>query len=251
MNPQRFQGKVAVVTGGNSGIGLATAKAFASEGARVAILGREPKTLAAAKAELGPKAIAVQGDVSRLADIQKLFDTVGKEAGRVDALFVNAGVARFAPIEEVDEDFFDNQFATNVKGAFFTIQKALPLMKRGSAIVINSSVAADIGMPNTSVYAATKAAVASLAPARSRGRAARGVRLNIVKPGPIETPIFGRMGLGEAQKQEFAENVKLRVPLARFGAADEVARTVLFLASDEGSYVHGASIPVDGGMSSG
>jgi NAD(P)-dependent dehydrogenase (short-subunit alcohol dehydrogenase family) len=250
MSAQRFQGKIAVVTGGNSGIGLAAAKAFASEGARVAILGREPKTLAAAKAELGPKAIAVQGDVSRPADIQKLFDTVEKEAGRVDALFVNAGVARFAPIEEVDEDFFDNQFATNVKGAYFTIQKALPLMRRGGAIVINSSVAADIGMPNTSVYAATKAAVASLARSLSRELAARGVRLNIVKPGPIETPIFGRMGLGEAQKQEFAENVKLRVPLARFGQADEVARTVLFLASDEGSYVHGASIPVDGGMSS-
>ena len=250
MNAQRFQDKIAVVTGGNSGIGLAAAKAFASEGARVAILGRDPKTLAAAKAELGPKAIAVQGDVSRLADIQKLFDTVAKEAGRVDALFVNAGVGRFAPIEEVDEEFFDNQFATNVKGAYFTIQKALPLMPRGSAIVINASSVVNMGLANSSVYTATKAAVASLARSLALELAPRGIRLNIVNPGPIETPIFGRMNLPAEATQALAGQILSSVPLQRFGAPEEVARGVLFLCSDEAAFVHGASLAIDGGIAS-
>ena len=250
MTLQRFQNKVAVVTGGNSGIGLAAAKAFAAEGARVAILGRDGKTLAAARSELGPRSIAVQGDVSRVADIQKLFDTVAKEAERVDALFVNAGIGRFAPIEEVDEDFYESLFATNVKGAFFTIQRALPLMPRGGSIVINSSTVIDVGIPSTSVYTATKAAVASLARSLAQELASRGIRLNIVKPGPIETPIFGRMGMSEAEIQGFAEQTKAQVPMGRFGSAEEVARAVLFLSSDEGSYVHGTSIHVDGGLAS-
>ena len=250
MTLQRFQNKVAVVTGGNSGIGLAAAKAFAAEGARVAIFGRDAKTLAAARSELGPRSIAVQGDVSRVPDLQKLFDTVAKEAGHVDALFVNAGIARFAPIEAVDEDFYESQFATNVKGAFFTIQKALPLMPRGGSIVINSSTVIDVGIPSTSVYTATKAAVASLARSLAQELATRGIRLNIVKPGPIETPIFGRMGMSEAEIQGFADQTRSQVPMGRFGSAEEVARAVLFLSSDDGSYVHGTSIHVDGGMAS-
>ncbi|MBI5432908.1 MAG: SDR family oxidoreductase [Planctomycetes bacterium] len=250
MSKQRFQGKVAVVTGGNSGIGFATAKAFVSEGARVAILGRDAKTLATAKAALGANAIAVQGDVARTADLTKLFDAVSKEVGRIDTLFVNAGMALFAPIEQVDEDSFEQQFATNVKGAYFTIQKALPLMARGSSIVINASAVIDQGMPNTSVYTATKVAIASLARSLSRELAARGIRLNIVNPGPIETPIYGRLGLREDEVQGMAKQIQGQVPLDRFGTSDEVARTVLFLASDEASFVHGTSIHVDGGMAS-
>ncbi|MCE9595330.1 MAG: SDR family oxidoreductase [Planctomycetes bacterium] len=250
MQKQRFQGKVAVVTGGNSGIGLATAKAFAAEGARVAILGRDPKTLAQAKVALGANAIAVQGDVARVADVQKLVDTVSKEAGRIDTLFVNAGIALFAPIEGVDEDFFDRQFATNVKGAFFTIQKALPLMPRGASIVINASSVIDQGMANSSVYTATKAAVASLARSLSRELATRGIRLNVVNPGPIETPIFGRLGLSDVEIDGMAKQIQSGVPMDRFGKSEEVAGAVLFLASDEASYVHGSSIHVDGGMAS-
>lgn len=250
MNQQRFHGKVAVVTGGNSGIGLAAAQAFASEGARVAILGRDPKTLASAKATLGPGAIAVQGDVARIADVDKLFATVKQEAGRVDALFVNAGIGRFVPIELVDEDLFDAQFAVNVKGAFFTIQRALPLMPRGGAIVINASSVIDQGLANSSVYTATKAAVASFARSLSRELAGRGVRLNVVNPGPIETPIFDRMGLPAADLEAMAGSIRSQVPMDRFGSSAEVANTVLFLASDEATYIHGSSIHVDGGMAS-
>src|SRR5689334_9988293 len=159
----RFQDKIALVTGGNSGIGLAAAQAFAREGARVAIAGRDPETLEQARKTLGPGAIAIRADVSKLADIERVLGEVRKQAGRIDALFVNAGVGHFAPVEESDEAFFDKQFATNVKGAYFTIQKALPLMKPGSTIVINASSVVNLGLPNSSVYTATKAAVASLA----------------------------------------------------------------------------------------
>lgn len=250
MSKKRFQDKVAVVTGGNSGIGLAAAKAFAKEGARVAILGRDARTLAEAKAALGADAIAVQGDVANVADVQRFIDAVVEKAGHIDALFVNAGIALFAPIEQVNEDFFERQFATNVKGAFFTIQRALPSMPRGSSIVLNSSAVVDLGMPNTSVYAATKAALASFARSLSRELAARGVRLNVVKPGPIETPIFGRIGLSDDEVEAMARDIQSQVPMERFGNADEVAATVLFLASDDASYVHGTSIHVDGGIAS-
>lgn len=250
MTQQRFTDKIAVVTGGNSGIGLAAAQGFAKEGARVAVLGRDATTLAQAKASLGRGAIAVQGDVSRLADIDALVAQVSKEAGRIDVLFVNAGIANFAPIEQGDEAFFDRQFDTNVKGAYFTIQKALPLMKKGSSIVLNASAVIDVGMANSSVYAATKAALASLARSLSTELAARGIRLNVVNPGPIETPIYGRLGLPQDAVAGMAKGILSQVPLGRFGGPEEVANVVLFLASDEASFVHGTSIHVDGGMAS-
>ena len=248
MNAHRFQGKVALVTGGNSGIGLAAAQGFAAEGARVAIFGRDPETLQQAKKSLGANAIAIQADVSRIADIERGSAQVKKEAGRIDALFVNAGMALFAPIESVDEDFFDRHFATNVKGAYFTIQKALPLMPKGSAIVVNGSVVANKGMPSTSVYAATKAAVSSLARTLSTELVPLGVRLNVVHPGPIETPIFGRMGLSAEATQAMGQQILAQVPLGRFGSPDDIAHAVLYLCSDDAAFVHGTTLTVDGGV---
>lgn len=246
---QRFQGKVALVTGGNSGIGLATAKAYAREGARVAIFGRDKVTLEQARKELGPNAIAVQGDIAKLADIERLIGEVKSKAGRIDALFVNAGVGRFEPIEKSDEELFDLTFDVNVKGAYFTIQKALPLMPRGSAIAINASSVIEMGMPTTSVYTASKAAVASLARSLTNELAPRGVRLNIVNPGPIETPIFGRMGLDAETTKGMVAQILSQSPLGRIGNPEEIASAVLFLTSDDSSYIHGASLLVDGGIS--
>jgi NAD(P)-dependent dehydrogenase (short-subunit alcohol dehydrogenase family) len=248
---KKFQGKVAVVTGGNSGIGLAAAKAFAAEGARVAILGRDPETLAAAHKEIGSATIAVQGDVAKLADIDRLIREVREKAGRIDALFVNAGVGNFLPIEAVDEANFDLTLGVNVKGAFFTIQKALPLMPRGSAIVINASCVVEMGMPASSVYTASKTAVNSLARSLTSELAPRGVRINVVNPGPVETPIFGRMGLDGESLKKMVAGIQAQVPLGRMGNPEEVAAAVLFLASEEASFIHGAALLVDGGTSRG
>jgi len=248
MSTQRFQGKIALVTGGNSGIGLAAAQAFAREGARVAIAGRDPETLAQAKQTLGGNAIAVQADVSKLSDIDRVLAQVKQEAGRIDVLFVNAGVGTFAPIEESDEAMFDRQFGINVKGAYFTVKKALPLMKPGSAIVINASSVVNKGLPSSSVYTATKAAVASLARSLALELAPKGIRLNIVNPGPIETPIFERMGLPAEAMQAMASQITSSVPQKRFGAPEDIAAAVLYLCSDEAGFVHGASLAVDGGL---
>ncbi len=250
MSTHRFQGKIALVTGGNSGIGLAAAQAFAKEGARVVIAGRDPESLKQAKASIGPNTVAVQADVSKLLDIDRTIAEAAKVAGRIDVLFVNAGIGHFAPIEQSDEAFFDRQFATNVKGAYFTIQKALPHMREGSSIVINASSVVNLGLPNSSVYTATKAAIASLARSLALELSPRGIRLNIVNPGPTETPIFSRMGLDAETTKGMADQITASVPMKRFGSPEEVARAVLFLASDEASFVHGASLGVDGGMAS-
>lgn len=248
-NTKRFQGKVAVVTGGNSGIGLAAAKAYAKEGARVAILGRDKETLEQARVAIGEGTIAVQGDVAKLADIDRLIHEVESKAGRIDALFVNAGVGKFQPIEASDEALFDLTFDVNVKGAYFTIQKALPLMKSGSAIAINGSAVVEMGMATASVYAASKAAVASLARSLTTELAPRGVRLNVVNPGPVETPIFGRMGLEPEATRGMVAHIQSQVPLGRMGHPEEIADAVLFLTSEQSSFIHGASLLVDGGMS--
>jgi NAD(P)-dependent dehydrogenase (short-subunit alcohol dehydrogenase family) len=248
MSTQRFQNKVALVTGGNSGIGLAAAQAFAREGARVAIAGRDPETLETARKTLGPNAIAVQADVSKLADIDRMLAQVKKEAGRIDALFVNAGVGKFVPLEQSDEALFDWHFGINVKGAYFTIQKALPLMKPGSTIVVNASSVVNLGLPNSSVYTATKAAVASLARSLALELAPKGIRLNIVNPGPIETPIFERMGLPPEVLKQMGEQIASQVPQKRFGSPEDIAHAVLYLSSDESGFVHGASLAVDGGL---
>ncbi len=247
--PRRFQGKVAVVTGGYSGIGLAAAKAYAKEGARVAILGRDKVTVEQARKEIGPDTIAVQGDVAKLADLDRLIAEVKGQAGRIDALFVNAGVGKFLPIEASDEDLYDWTFDINVKGAYFTVKKALPLMGPGSAIVLNGSCVVEMGMPSASIYTASKAAVNSLARSLMGELAPQGIRINIVNPGPIETPIFNRMGMDAESTKGMVEGIRSQVPLGRMGNPEEIADAVLYLTSDDSSYVHGATLLVDGGMS--
>jgi len=244
----RLTGKVAVITGGNSGIGLAVARRFVAEGARVALLGRDSATLDAAVAELGDAAIGVVGDVQDHEDLDRLYEEVRAAYGSIDVLFVNAGVASMRPIEDVDEEHFDQLFGVNVKGAYFTVQKALPLINDGGAIVLNTSIANQTGNPAMSVYSATKAALRSLARTFSAELVDRRIRVNAVSPGPIETPIFDRMGLPEEAKEAMASSFAERVPLKRFGAAEEIANAVLFLSSSESSFVLGHELVVDGGM---
>lgn len=245
----RLQGKNAVVTGGNSGIGRATAEAFAREGAKVAIFGRDPKTLADATAALGDQGLGVQGDVTSLSDLDRLAAEVKQKLGKVDAVFINAGVGKTSTLAEATPEHFDQLFDINVKGAFFTIQKLLPLLNDGASIVLNASVAGQLGMPGFSVYSATKAALRSFARSLSAELVDRGIRVNVVSPGPIETPIFGRMGLSEQEQQGMAEGILNMVPMKRMGQASEVANAVTFLASPESSYIAGTELEVDGGMS--
>jgi NAD(P)-dependent dehydrogenase (short-subunit alcohol dehydrogenase family) len=244
----RLIGKVAVITGGNSGIGLATAKRFREEGAKVVISGRDQKTLDEAVKTIGDGIIAVRADVSKLGDLDKLYKTVAEKFGKIDVLFANAGIAKFAPVADSGEALFDEQFDVNVKGVYFTIQKALPLLNDGASVIINSSVVNETGMANGSVYAATKAAVRSFARTLTAELVDRGIRVNVVSPGPIVTPIFGRTGLSKDQVDEFARVVVAKVPMKRFGQPEEVANTVLFLATPESSYITGVDINVDGGM---
>jgi len=245
---KRLEGKVAVVTGGNSGIGLSTAKRFAEEGAKVVISGRDQKTLDAAVKTIGGDVLAVQSDVSKLVDIDKLIKAVSQKFGKIDVLFANAGVAKFAPFADSSEHLFDEMFDINVKGVFFTIQKALPLLNDGASIIINSSVANQTGTPTASIYSATKAAVRSFARTLTMELAERKIRVNVVSPGPIVTPIFGRTGLPQEAVDEFAKSVMEKVPVKRFGQPEEVANTVLFLANSESSYITGVDLKVDGGM---
>ena len=244
----RLEGKVAVVTGGNSGIGLATARRLQEEGARVAISGRSKKTLDEAVKTIGNGVLAVQADVAKLADIDKLYAEVSRKLGKIDVLFVNAGVAKFAPLAETSESTYDEQFDINIKGAYFTIQKALPLLNDGASIILNTSVADSNGTVGASAYSATKAALRSLARTAAAELVGRGIRVNAVAPGPIFTPIFGRTGLPQEAVDQFAKEVVARVPMKRFGQPEEVAGTVAFLASQDASYITGVEINVDGGV---
>lgn len=243
-----LEGKVAVITGGSSGIGLATAKVFRDSGAKVAISGRNQKSLDDAIKELGAGVVAVRSDVSKLSDLDTLFNAVVKKLGRIDVLFANAGIAKFAPLSDVSEDAYDETFDINVKGAFFTIQKAIPHLNDNASIILNSSFVNQAGVPTTSVYAASKAAVRSLARGISSELASRGIRVNVVSPGPIATPLYGKLGLPKESVDAFAANIVSQVPLKRFGQAEEVAQTVLFLAGSASSYITGVELNVDGGI---
>jgi NAD(P)-dependent dehydrogenase (short-subunit alcohol dehydrogenase family) len=241
---KRLEGKVAVVTGGSSGIGLAAARRFQEEGAKVAIAGRNRKTLDEAVKSIGNGIFAVQADVSKLGDIDKLYAEVSKKLGKIDVLFVNAGVAKFAALAETSESLFDEQFDTNIKGAYFTIQKALPFLNDGSSIILNTSVAGSTGVEGASAYSATKAALRSLARTTAAELVGRGIRVNAVAPGPILTPILEKTGLPKEAFDGFVQ----KVPMKRFGQPEEVAGAVAFLASKDASYITGVELNVDGGL---
>jgi NAD(P)-dependent dehydrogenase (short-subunit alcohol dehydrogenase family) len=244
---KRLEGKVAVITGGNSGIGLATAKRLQEEGAKVAIAGRSSKTLAEAVKTIGNGVLAVQADVAKFTDIDKLYAEVSRKLGKIDVLFVNAGVAKFAPLAETSESTYDENFDINIKGAYFTIQKALPFLNDGASIILNTSVAGSTGASGASAYSATKAALRSLARTAAAELVGRGIRVNAVAPGPIVTPIFGRTGLSKEVFDEFAKEIIANVPMKRFGQPEEVAGAVAFLASQDASYITGVELNVDGG----
>jgi len=249
-NMGRLDGKVAVVTGGNSGIGLATAKRLQEEGAKVAISGRSRKTLDEAAKAIGNGVLAVQSDVASLADLDKLYAQVAEKFGKFDVLFVNAGVGKFAPLADTSEKLYDEQFDINIKGAYFTIQKALPFLNDGASIILNTSVAGSTGMEGASAYSATKAALRSLARTAAAELVGRGIRVNAVAPGPIVTPILERTGLPKEAIDDFTRTIIGKVPMKRFGQPEEVAATVAFLASQDASYITGVEINVDGGMGS-
>jgi len=242
---KKLSGKVAVITGGSSGIGLATAQRFAAEGAYVYITGRRQSELDAAVKQIGDNVTAVQGDVSKLDDIDRLYAAVKQQHGRIDVLFANAGGGEFAPLGSVTEEHFDKIFGINVKGLLFTVQKALPLFQDGGSIILNASIAGSKGMEAFSVYSATKAAVRSFARSWTVDLKQRKIRVNAVSPGPIQTPAIDRLA-GE-EGDQLRAGLASMVPLGRVGTGDEVASAALFLASDDSSFITGIELFVDGG----
>ncbi len=245
----RLNGKRALITGGTSGIGLETARQFLAEGARVAVTGSNPETLEKARKELGEGALVLQSDASDAGAQKKLAEEIGKAFGQLDVLFVNAGIAVLKPVDQWDEASFDRSIAVNVKGPFFLIQALLPILANPTSIVLNTSVNAHIGMPGSTVYASSKAALISMARTLSGELISRGIRVNAVSPGPISTPLYGKLGFSEADLQKAAEAIRSQVPAGRFGEPSEVAKTVVFLASDEAAFMVGSEILIDGGMS--
>lgn len=245
----KLTGKNALITGGSSGIGLASAKLFLREGARVIITGRDVKGLADACAILGAGALAISGDVSKLDEIDAVMSDVQLNYGQIDVLLVNAGIAKATVFGEVTESQFDEMTAINVKGAFFTIQKALPLMTRGASVIVTTSISGRIATPSFSVYGATKAALASIVRSLSLVLIEHGIRINALCPGPIDTPIFDRFGLPSDVVQARRREIECKSPIKRFGIPDEIAKAALFLASDDSSYMIGEEVVVDGGMS--
>jgi NAD(P)-dependent dehydrogenase (short-subunit alcohol dehydrogenase family) len=245
---KKLDNKIAVITGGSSGIGLATAHRFIEDGAKVVITARNQEALDAAVAELGERGTGIHGDVANLEDLDRLFAQVQEKFGRVDILFANAGIAPFMPFEAVKEEHFDHLFNINVRGLFFTVQKALPLLSEGASVILNASVVAQSGLPNTSVYSATKAAVRSLGRTLAAELSPRGIRVNVVSPGLIETPLVGKLGLSKEELKVFGAKIVQQTPLGRPGKPQEIAATAAFLASDEASYFTGADLVADGGM---
>jgi NAD(P)-dependent dehydrogenase (short-subunit alcohol dehydrogenase family) len=245
---KKLDGKIAVITGGNSGIGLATAKRFVDEGAFVFITGRRQEELDAAVKSIGRNVVGVRGDVANLADLDRLYATVKEQKGRVDIVFANAGGAELVPLGQITEQHVDKWFGINVKGLLFTVQKALPLMPDGGSIVLNASIVSIKGMPAFSVYSATKAAVRSFARTWTTDLKARKIRVNALSPGPIETPGVDTLVKTEAEQKKFRADLAASVPLGRMGEADEIAKAALFLASDDSSFISGIELFVDGGM---
>jgi NAD(P)-dependent dehydrogenase (short-subunit alcohol dehydrogenase family) len=239
---KKLAGKVAVITGGNSGIGLATAKRFVAEGAYVFITGRRQKELDAAVKEIGGNVTGVQGDVANLADIDRMFDTVKKQKGRIDVLFANAGIGEWVAMGSITEEHFDKTMDINVKGTLFTVQKALPLFTNGGSIIMTGSVAAIKGIGNFGVYNASKAAIRSFARTWTTDLKGRNIRVNVLSPGPIDTPIMGPL------PKEAIASIVSTVPMGRIGESDEIAKVAVFLASDDSSYVSGIELFVDGGL---
>ena len=245
----RLKGKRALITGGTSGIGLETAHHFLNEGARVAITGQNPATLESARKELGSDVLVIPSDASDAGAQNKVAEALRQAFGQLDILFVNAGTADLKPIEQWDEAAFDRSFAINVKGPYFLVQALLPIFANPASVVLNTSVNAHIGMPNTSVYGATKAALLSLARTLSGELISRGIRVNAVSPGPISTPLYGKLGLSEADLQTTAASIQSQVPAGRFGKPSEIAHAIVFLASDESAFTVGSELLIDGGMS--
>jgi NAD(P)-dependent dehydrogenase (short-subunit alcohol dehydrogenase family) len=245
---RKLEGKIALVTGGNSGIGLATAERFVNEGAAVFITGRRREELEAAAKRIGRNVTPVQGDVANLADLDRLYDTIRQKAGRLDVVFANAGLAEFAPLGQVTEAHYDKLFDVNVKGLLFTVQKALPLLSDGGSVILNASIVSAKGIPAFGVYSATKAAVRSFARTWANELKDRRIRVNAVSPGPIATPGVDLLVGGKEKAEPFKANMAASVPLGRVGEPDEIAKAVVFLASDDASFVNGVELFVDGGM---
>lgn len=244
----RLEGKIALVTGGSSGIGLATAQQFVKEGAYVYITGRRQSELDKAVKAVGSNVKAVRADASSLTDLDRLFAQIKQEKGRLDIVFANAGQAKFVPLNDVTEELYYQIFDTNVKGVFFTVQKALPLIPEGGSIILNASVVSQKGIAAASVYSATKAAVRSFARTWTTDLKDRGIRVNAISPGPIETPIFDGFGESEKDRDDLKKQFASIVPLGRMGQPDEIAKAASFLASNDSSYVAGVELFVDGGL---
>jgi NAD(P)-dependent dehydrogenase (short-subunit alcohol dehydrogenase family) len=245
---RRLAGKVAVITGGNSGIGLAIARAFREHGARVAVLGRERYTLEAAERDLGTDSLVVEGDVTRNEDLARLCDEVAERFGGIDVLVVNAGIVELGTIAEVDEQMFDRTSDVNFRGAFFTVRAALPHLRPGGSVILMSSGSNKIGAPASPVYAASKAAVRSLARSLAADLVGRDVRVNALSPGFIDTPIFDRSRMHGGEPEEFFARLEQMIPMGRLGRPEEVAAAAVFLASDDSSYITGIELPVSGGL---
>ena len=243
----RLEGKVAVITGANSGIGLATARRFVQEGAVVFMTGRRQVELDDAVREVGGNARGVQGDIAKLADIDRLYDIVSQDAGKIDVLFANAGGGSFMPLGEITEDHYERTFATNVKGTLFTVQKALPLLRDGASVILTGSTAATTGLPAFSVYSASKGAIRSFARGWIMDLAPRRIRVNVLVPGATSTPGWHGLASSDEQSRQMLAMTKAVTPLGRLGAPDETANAALFLASDESSFVNGSELFVDGG----
>jgi len=244
----RLQGKRALITGGTTGIGLATAHAFVAEGARVAITGTNPKTLEAARQELGPDVLVVASDAGNVAAQKTLAAEVQKAFGELDILFANAGIVDLRPVEQWDEAAWNRSFDINLKGPFFLVQALLPVFAKSASIVLMTSVNAHIGMPNSSIYGASKAGLISMARTLSGELMPRGIRVNAISPGPIATPLYGKLGMSEAQMKGMADSLQTQIPAKRFGDPREIAQSVVYFASDESAFTVGSELVIDGGM---